>query len=177
MLVFMQLKPFSPASGIDLDLKGQLSLSLPDRIQVSFEWNPQTAFRASGALDDALWKGTCLEAFLQLKGEAYLELNLALDGRWNLYHFDSYRRPQPPQILEGAGLMDFRCVPGRCDASLRLPTTLLAQIQRAGLTAVIEPESGPILYYALHHAGDEPDFHDSRSFVLQISDDRGQLGP
>ncbi len=117
-----------------------------------------------------LWKTTCFEAFLSGRdGESYHEINLAPDGRWNVYFFDRYRNPQPPREAMGWRLTQFECAPGLLRATLELPEAVLSSPTRFGLTAVLEtqnPRGAPSLsYWALVHAGDQPDFHDARSWT------------
>lgn len=45
---------------------------------------------------DNLWQETCLECFISLNGERYLEINATPDGRYAVYEFDSHRTPNPP---------------------------------------------------------------------------------
>ncbi len=45
-----------------------------------------------------LWKDTCFELFWSEVGKSdYYECNVSAGGKWNIYHFDSYRNPVPPQ--------------------------------------------------------------------------------
>lgn len=53
---------------------------------------------------DYLWQADCFECFIAKDSEAdspYLEVNLATNGEFNLYYFDSYRTPNalPPRRL------------------------------------------------------------------------------
>lgn len=53
---------------------------------------------------DYLWQADCFECFIAKDSEAdsqYLEVNLATNGEFNLYYFDSYRAPNalPPRRL------------------------------------------------------------------------------
>ncbi len=171
----MRLQPFSPTAWTDLGLEGRLSLKPPGLIGLSFSWNALFAFGATRAPDGSLWEATCFEAFLSLEGHAYLEFNLALDGRWNAYHFDSYRQPQPPSALPGVRLLEFSSAPGRCDATFEIAPSLFGKLARASLTAVIESKEGKISYWALDHAGTQPDFHDARSFVLDCDPARARV--
>ncbi|MBE9578962.1 MULTISPECIES: hypothetical protein [Moraxella] len=45
---------------------------------------------------DGLWQETCLECFIGLADGGYIEMNIAPDGRYALYHFSEYRTPATP---------------------------------------------------------------------------------
>lgn len=115
-----------------------------------------------------LWKSTCFEAFLRSEsGERYWEINLAPDGRWNVYSFDRYRDPQPPREASQWELIQFECRPGLLRGTLELPNGMILNPLRFGLTAVLETDD--LSYWALTHSGAEPDFHDARSWIGRIS--------
>ncbi len=118
-----------------------------------------------------LWKEICFEAFLPARDrESYVEFNGAMNGDWDLYHFDSYRsgmRRVPcevdasPRLLsrEGGGSL-FRI-------AFSLPESLfsgLGALGPIGLTTVLKTETGTT-YWALNHKGMKPDFHLRSSFL------------
>lgn len=45
---------------------------------------------------DKLWQETCLECFIGLADGSYVEMNIAPDGRYALYHFSDYRTSATP---------------------------------------------------------------------------------
>ncbi|OPH39747.1 hypothetical protein [Moraxella equi] len=45
---------------------------------------------------DGLWQETCLECFIGLADGGCIEMNIAPDGRYALYHFSDYRTPATP---------------------------------------------------------------------------------
>jgi hypothetical protein len=120
-----------------------------------------------------LWRHTCFETFIALEGqEAYFEFNFAPSGEWTLYSFSGYRDGGPvtsetirPQIavqssgnrLELEGLVHLDSL------SALHPRAPL----RVGLSAVIETTDG-FSYWALNHPIDQPDFHNTEGFVLQL---------
>lgn len=62
------------------------------------EWSEDTVYFA-----DKLWLNSCLECFLGSNDtEAYVEINASPDGRYAVYHFDAYRKPNnmPPRRLQ-----------------------------------------------------------------------------
>ena len=121
---------------------------------------------------DDLWKRTCFEAFvLPDPGEAYVEFNLAPSGRWATYHFDRYRVgmrdaidvvPAPLEVRAGADHLELL-------TSADLPALAAAPVWRLGLTAVIEEADGTVSHWALAHPSPQPDFHNARSFVLELA--------
>ena len=59
---------------------------------------------------DNLWQKSCFECFIAKDTQAnspYLEVNLATNGEFNLYYFDSYRSPDtfPPRRLDRTNLV------------------------------------------------------------------------
>jgi len=121
---------------------------------------------------DELWTTTCFEAFLAEPGaEPYWEVNLAPSGDWNLYRLSGYRQGLAPELAIAA--LPF--VVERDGGGLDLAVTLdLGALPLAGrplelaVTAVVELQDGEILYWALHHPGEQADFHRRDGFVLRI---------
>ncbi|MDT3670554.1 MAG: DOMON-like domain-containing protein [Aromatoleum sp.] len=123
---------------------------------------------------DGLWAHTCFELFVGDAGTArYREFNFSPSGEWAAYDFRGYRERdtaqelaadvEPPRIAttSGAAWLEVEAfVPAR-----RLPPVTNPAL-RIGLTAVIETNDGSLSYWALHHPGARPDFHDRDAFVL-----------
>lgn len=116
---------------------------------------------------DELWKTTCFEAFIGRRNEpGYWEFNFSPGlQKWNVYAFDDYRIPQPPRASDQFELQSAVATHNSLQCTL-LSTTPLTDLE-ISLTAVIRTQSG-VNYYALEHTGAKPDFHDRRSFVLQL---------
>ncbi len=122
---------------------------------------------------DELWRHTCCEAFVLTATEGYLELNFSPDGSWAAYAFGAYRRRrQPDPVVEAPEIRT------RFDADgIRLEARVDArglreeggsEGLRMGLAAVLEETGGHTSYWALHHTGTQPDFHDAGGFVLDV---------
>ena len=114
-----------------------------------------------------LWKDTCFEFFFSLReSDDYYECNVNTKGEWNMYHFDSYREPQPPHETDAYHVVSIETKEGEIIATIRsekvLPVTL-----EAGLTAIIMTNDGES-FYAVAHKGSEPDFHMRESFILEV---------
>jgi hypothetical protein len=129
---------------------------------------PAAAVRA-----DRLWEHTCFEAFVApAGGAAYWEVNLASDGRWNVWRFDRYR--------EGMMAEDRIVAPAvettTGDGTVRLSSTVdLSRLPDAGecelavgLAVVVEATDGALSYWAVCHPGARPDFHARDGFSLRL---------
>lgn len=111
---------------------------------------------------DELWRTTCFEAFARTEG-GYVEYNLSPSGAWAAYAFDGYREGM--RALEvPAPFIVTRIAPGRfvLTADVTLPEDATGAV---GLTAVVERLDGTVLYWALTHPSEGPDFHHSASFA------------
>lgn len=120
---------------------------------------------------DGLWQHTCCEIFIAAADTpAYVELNFSPGGDWAAYAFSGYRQPAqlpqgaPPPIAtqaEPGGISLFTTV----DANFLPP----APGWHVGLSCVLEDTDGQRSYWALKHAGKQPDFHLRESFVLTLT--------
>jgi hypothetical protein len=116
---------------------------------------------------DGLWQDTCFELFFAAPGATtYHEVNLAPSGDWNVYRFTGYRHAgEPDPTLATLPFTVTRDRDGlRVAALVAAPSSLL----EIGLTAIVRDRAGAISHWALHHAGDRPDFHRRESFVLRV---------
>ncbi len=125
-----------------------------------------------------LWQHTCFEAFLALaRGGPYHELNFSPSGAWAAYAFRAYREGAPlasdavePEIAarttEGGMVLTARLALGRLEeAYVEAPLHL-------ALCAVIEDTQGDLSYFALHHPGQQADFHHAAGFTLRLDPPR-----
>ncbi len=127
---------------------------------------PRLARRAEG-----LWRHTCFEAFIAPDpGPAYLELNFSPSGEWASYAFSAYRNGKAvAEDTEAPTIAVERGASGvTIDAAICLTRLRGGASARVALAAVIEESSGSLSYWALEHPPGKPDFHDPRSFALQI---------
>ena len=123
---------------------------------------------ASATRVDGLWRHTCCEAFIGIRGETgYREFNFAPSGQWALYAFSDYRAPlAPPAVTDPADAPSCHCQRRRHFWRLRarIPAALLPEVVSGrnwelGLTAVVEDAGGRLSYWALCHPAAAPDFH------------------
>lgn len=113
---------------------------------------------------DGLWNDTCFELFLRPKDKkSYYEFNFSLKPAWNEYFFESYRHPQPPKQSHDILLKKIQW-DGQF-LKIELDGFNPDEKFEISLTAVLKEGSGAIRYMALKHAGAEPDFHHSDSFM------------
>lgn len=123
---------------------------------------------------DELWKATCFEAFWSEGGqEKYWELNVSTNGNWNVYRFEKYRAPAPPQPEEKIQSIDFKKseVGNVWSIGIKIPLAqhgLPYKKLDIGLTSVIEFKNNEKSYYAIKHVGSKPDFHQRESFVCNL---------
>lgn len=125
---------------------------------------------------DELWKTTCLEAFVLLGDGSYFEINIAPEGDWNVYHFNKYRVGMKREAkisslltFNSSAQSNGKSAVYDLSAAIDVSRILKSpQNFRLGLTAVIETEGGERSYWSLKHAGEKPDFHDSRGHLLEM---------
>ena len=116
---------------------------------------------------DGLWHATCCELFLSLGGGRYREFNFSPSGQWAAYEFAGYRTKakdydphSPPKISVDIGTSVFTL-------TAFLSAAEFAGASHAALSAVLA-EPRRLSYWALHHSGLKPDFHDPTCFVLPV---------
>jgi len=121
---------------------------------------------------DALWRSTCLEAFLGIAGDSgYWELNLSPAGHWNLYRLEGYRLDLRPEPACQAPVLRRHDAPEALEMQLALtlpPALHGASRLELGITAVIEGRQGEQSHWALMHPGERPDFHRREGFSLRL---------
>ncbi|HSL28462.1 MAG TPA: DOMON-like domain-containing protein [Anaerolineales bacterium] len=126
---------------------------------------------ASPRRKDELWKQTCFEFFLALKGRPqYWEFNFSPAGDWNVYRMEAYRRID---FQEEASIQSVRRKIHRATEafSLQAAVDLRSMLQyeeplEMGVTAVVHMKDGNETYWALTHPGPQADFHNRESFTL-----------
>jgi|LakMenEpi03Aug12_release.lakeMendotaPanAssembly.Ray.scaffolds.fasta_scaffold90426_2 hypothetical protein len=133
----------------------------------------------SPAARDFLWKRTCGELFVGVRGEpSYIEFNLSPSGDWASYEFDGYRensRPRPWQgpspvvrVMQGEGATRLLAtVPHAAFHVLRREDPAAAL--QAGFTLVLETTPGDISFWALKHPRAQPEFHDRDGFIADFT--------
>lgn len=140
------------------DVRGE-----PDAIRI-----PETL--PSGAAD-GLWRHTCCEAFVAaVDGPEYREFNFSPSGQWAAYRFTAYRERDAAFRPLAAPQLDFRSDAAGFRLTAHIAPELLpaAAAYHIGLSAVIEAVDGGMSYWALAHAGAQPDFHLRQSFTLTL---------
>jgi hypothetical protein len=119
---------------------------------------------------DRLWAHSCYEVFWRRDGEeAYQEYNFSPSGQWASYAFSRYR--QHAEISPGLpapSTLRWAWAEARSTLGLQvvLPLPRHEGRLRLALAVVLERTDGNCLYYALHHAPGQADFHHPDNFVL-----------
>ena len=134
---------------------------------------------ATPAARDFLWKRTCGEMFVGVRGEpGYIEFNFSPSGDWAAYAFDAYREGFRPHVWSGP-TPEVRAVPG--EGATRLVATVPYQAFRALLrdgrtppleaafTLVLEADQGELSHWSIAHPRAEPEFHDRAGFVAEFT--------
>lgn len=119
-----------------------------------------------------LWRKTCFEFFFGIPGDsAYWEVNLDPNGCWNVYHFTGYRQGMREEAAAGrplcAAVMDATMfsLAGRIDIHFLVPDWAGLEV---AVAAVILDQEGVAGYWAIDHLGKGPDFHNRRSFLVDL---------
>jgi hypothetical protein len=120
-----------------------------------------------------LWQHTCFEAFIAVEAQAaYHEFNFAPSGEWAVYDFRGYRNGGPLANEMMSPHITVRSTGSRLELDALVRLDVLSAIHphaslRIGLSAVIEASDG-LSYWAIHHPGDKPDFHNADGFALLL---------
>lgn len=124
---------------------------------------------------DGLWRHTCFEAFIGMKGStAYYEFNFSPSSEWAAYRFRAYRDGGPLEDVALAPNISVEQAADRLALAAtvrldRLPVIEPGATLRIGLSAVIEATDGSLSYWALKHPAVKPDFHHFDSFTLELA--------
>ena len=125
------------------------------------------------ARKDDLWRTTCFEFFIAVKGlPHYWEFNMSPSGDWNVYVMDAYRQVNMReemcvQRLQFKVQKDAECFSLETTLDLNPIIADEAPIE-AGITSVIKANNGRESYWALIHPHTEADFHLRNSFVFEF---------
>ena len=127
---------------------------------------------------DELWRQTCFELFAAHDDEPrYCEFNFTPSGEWAAYTFAAYRSPRrdAPQDRIDVSTQAAADGPLRLRARMNLATALELDAQalarsswRLNCSAIIEDNAGALSYWAVHHPGAQPDFHDRAGFAIAL---------
>ena len=177
MRKLFSLVPYAPPSTLIEGIGGEIDchvglLDIVYRITGEIESISLPGAVAIPVRRDGLWQKTCCECFLQVSGrQDYLEVNLSPSGDWNVYHFQRYRQEmtREPRVtaVESEVLYERERAIVRCRLSL---SDCLGEsvALRVGISCVVAHRDGAISYWALAHPADKPDFHDPRSFIVNL---------
>jgi len=168
----------------DIKITGQIE-RLNQQLSITFQLTGEiekiaiTSPDANPSRRKELWQTTCFEFFLGLKGSPkYWEFNLSPAGHWNIYRFDDYRQGMTEELAFQSLPFLVKVQSDRLNLSLNLDLeTIISSTQalEVGITTVIQSkindlifEQNSITYWALTHVGKEADFHQRKSFILDL---------
>ena len=168
----------------EIEITGQIE-RLNQQLSITFQLTGEIEKIAVTPADpnpsrrNELWQTTCFEFFLALKGSPkYWEFNLSPGGYWNIYRFDDYRQGMAEELAFQSLPFLVKVKPDSLTLSLSLDLeTIISSTQalEIGITTVIQSkindlisEQDAITYWALTHVGKEADFHQRKSFILDL---------
>lgn len=126
----------------------------------------------SGSRRHGLWKDSCFEAFVGVKGsDRYWEINLSPNGDWNVYRFSGYRK----EMTEESAFQALPCTlyETKHDIWLDVIVDLRAILREdhpidLGVCCVLKHLNGDTTLWALSHPGPGADFHRRAGFMLAL---------
>jgi hypothetical protein len=171
----------------EIEITGQIE-RLDQQLSITFQLTGEIAKIAIALPDDhpsrrnELWQTTCFEFFLGLKNSPkYWEFNLSPAGHWNIYRFDDYRQGMTEELAFESLPFLVKVQPDSLTLSLSLDLgTIISSTQNleVGITTVIQSKINNLIfgqdtidtitYWALTHVGQEADFHQRKSFILNL---------
>lgn len=165
--VNFKLQPFKPDPFIR-EITGTVGWEGVPLVTYRFQGDlEQIDFPSHQGRQDKLWEGTSFELFLKKKTSSeYYEHNYAPISAWNCFHFQNYREGksnfdiQDPKVI----LEKSRTV-GVLSGGFYLPWKESIEV---GISAVIKNKSGGLSYWNLSPMGETPNFHDPKSFTLEV---------
>ncbi len=172
------LFPFSAQDAPNLTISGMVERT-NNRFSVNYTLagNLGEVFLPSLATNparkDELWRTTCFELFLAVKGSPqYWEFNMSPSGDWNVYVMDAYRqvnmKPEARiQQLQFQAQMEWNCLSLKAEIDLN---SILQneQVIQAGITSVVQLNTKRESYWALVHPQANADFHLRDSFLFEL---------
>jgi hypothetical protein len=119
-----------------------------------------------------LWEETCFEVFLAVKGQPrYWEFNLSPAGHWNVYGFAGFRQGMAEETAITSLPAGVKLRPDSLLVAVELAVAGIVAADQPlaiGVAAVIQLAGGGLTYWALTHAGPQPDFHRRDSFLVEL---------
>lgn len=164
--------PHKVYAEISLDLERSKIIRLKFQIEgevekIGLSSNSRGFEKTQQLRQHGLWNATCFELFLKPVGqEHYYEFNWNTESAWNLYRFDRYRIPQPPMENFEFSL-NKKSWNGKT-LELEIFNESPHEKFKAGLSAILLDTKGTMDFFALSHPAREADFHDARSFAVDI---------
>jgi hypothetical protein len=118
---------------------------------------------------DGLWESTCFELFLRREGESgYLELNFAPSGEWAAYSFRAFREGMVQAAMPGPPEISATVTADRLEVEVAVSPWLDDGPYAMNIAAILQNRTGHRSFWAISHAGGEPDFHHPSCFIEQL---------
>ncbi|MEM9163202.1 MAG: DOMON-like domain-containing protein [Cyanobacteria bacterium P01_F01_bin.4] len=172
------LTPFQSEHSIpNVEIQGTLSRH-HNRLTISYEIAGEIDNWVIPPLADVptrqthLWQTTCLEFFLGPKGQSpYWEFNLSPSTDWNIYKFERYRQGMRPESAIAVLPFEVHRFANIFQLILSVDLSPLVAAEQGlemGVASVLQSIEGDLTYWALHHPGDEADFHNREGFTIEL---------
>jgi hypothetical protein len=119
-----------------------------------------------------LWEKTCFEFFLSIQDSPrYWEFNLSPAGYWNIYRFDGYRQGMQDELAWENLPFEVQQHSGKVTLDLKLdlsPIAIARQKLELAIATVVKLKDGTTSYWALAHCAPQADFHQRKSFTIEL---------
>lgn len=172
MLLLTPFSKINEAETQQLLIEGDIQLVSADTIEIEFSWiDRKELLQLSSAPANGrymnLWSQTCFEIFMQPVGlDRYYEFNLNTVKAWNIFSFEKYREPQPPNEYAQADLLKFDVTSNSLKVQFRLAGLELKKV-KVSVCAVIVLKDIGTTYWSTKHADVKPNFHHFDSFFIE----------
>lgn len=174
-----QLRSFTPGPASEgLSISGSTkrqpgTILIEYRLEGDLDRIDLPIFELSARRRHELWRQTCFEFFFAIPGEsAYWEGNFSPSGDWNIYRFDDYRQGMREEQAVARPVCRTASDPGRLVYSCKVDIHEIcgdAMTVEAGIACVVLDVQGGVSYWAIDHCRFRPDFHDRRSFLVELA--------
>lgn len=157
---WFQLEAFSGCK--DANVRGRFAafetgILIEFDLQGDFIWPEK--FAGLGQRRDELWKSDCFEFFWSFDEVAYCELNVSLDGDWQIYQFTGERNGRTDSLSRVTKVSLEKKASNRWSMRIEVQVQSKPHLVGRFQIATILRIQGELEYFALKHGRDRPDFH------------------
>ncbi|MDH5580712.1 MAG: DOMON-like domain-containing protein [Bdellovibrionales bacterium] len=173
-MINFSLIPFKPVANYKIN--GQIARTFNQLwLTIEIEGDLDQIFlpptKGAPRREEKLWETTCFELFMGEEGNPhYFEFNISPAGDWNVFEFTQYRKgPEPVKDIFSPSIDRQIVNPHHIKYAIGIPLfNEVKFLKKIGISAVIKTLSGQLQYFALTHPREVADFHDPRSFTLDL---------